>query len=135
MLIAVFALAVTAGACSKKSSDTASPGASSQAASGDGSGGSGAQAGGTSVTVKSFAFRPQILNVKSGTTVTWTNNDQILHTVTSGADGKHKTGLFDGQLPDAGKTFSFKFSKPGTYDYFCSRHDVASTMHGKIIVT
>lgn len=88
------------------------------------------------VTVKGFIFSPNPLTIDSGTTVTWTNRDQILHTVTagttSGGDDANKTGLFDAPLDGVGKTFTHTFDEPGTYDYFCDRHH---SMMGKVVVS
>jgi plastocyanin len=83
------------------------------------------------VTVKQFQFMPAELVVKASTTVTWTNQDQILHTATSGATPGRADGKFDGPMDGPGKTFSFTFDQPGTYPYFCSRHN---SMVGKVIV-
>jgi manganese oxidase len=80
-----------------------------------------------------FAFVPKPLKVKAGTTVTWVNDDDIAHTVTSGtrdyAPGDtgqvtavHADGLFDMTLDGAGKKASFTFAKTGTFHYFCNRH-------------
>lgn len=108
--------------------------------------GGGAPAAGTGaaeVTVKLFAFEPASLEVEAGTEVTWTNEDNILHTVTSGEPGDDlgmsgsaanppkPDGLFDGQLDGKGSTFSFTFTEPGTYTYYC---DVHREMHGEIVV-
>lgn len=71
-----------------------------------------------------------MLEVAVGTTVTWTNTDQILHTVTTGTPDA-PDGRIDGQMPEAGSTFSFTFTEPGTYAYFCSRH---TFMTGTIVV-
>lgn len=71
--------------------------------------------GGNSVSIASFAFSPQSLTVKVGTTVTWTNHDSVTHTVT--ADG----GAFNHTLSPS-DTFSFTFTKAGTYSYHCSIH-------------
>ena len=60
--------------------------------------------------------------MKAGTKVTWTNGDEILHTVTSGVPGA-TDGTFNGQLDGKGTSFSFPFDKPGSYKYFCSRHN------------
>jgi plastocyanin len=87
------------------------------------------------VTVKGFVFDPSPLTVEVDTDVTWTNQDQILHTVTagttSGGDDAAKSGLFDIPLDGAGKTFTFTFDKSGTYQYFCDRHH---SMMGKVVV-
>jgi plastocyanin len=87
------------------------------------------------VTIKGFIFDPSPLRVKAGTDVTWSNKDQILHTVTagttSGGEDAAKTGLFEAPLDGAGKTFTFTFDKSGTYQYFCDRHH---SMMGKVEV-
>lgn len=71
--------------------------------------------GGNSVSIANFAFSPKSLTVKVGTTVTWTNNDSVTHTVT--ANG----GAFNHTL-NPGNPFSFTFTKAGTYSYHCSIH-------------
>ncbi len=81
----------------------------------------------TAVTVKLFQYQPGRIQVKAGTTVTWVNEDAILHTVT--ADKKH--GGFDAPLDGKGKRFSFTFMQPGTYAYHCDRHE---HMRGEIEV-
>lgn len=65
-------------------------------------------------------FNPAELRVSVGTTVTWTNQDSVLHTVTSGLRG-NPTGLFDASVGPGG-TFSFTFNEPGTFEYFCIPH-------------
>jgi plastocyanin len=96
----------------------------------------GAGGSGSSVTIENFAFTPQTLTVKAGTTVTWTNKDGAPHTVTSadslGTDAA-TTGLFDAQLGQ-GQSFSFTFSKPGTYFYECTIHKGMAPMHGEVVV-
>ncbi|MDQ1438820.1 MAG: hypothetical protein QOK43_2449 [Acidimicrobiaceae bacterium] len=83
--------------------------------------------------VKVFAFRPTPLKVPAGSKVTWINDDDITHTVTSGTrtyepgdTGKvvstQKDGQFDMALEGAGKKGSFTFAKAGTFHYFCDRH-------------
>jgi plastocyanin len=83
---------------------------------------------GPKVTIPGLKFDPASLTVKVGSTVTWNNSSGIAHTVTSDA-GSALT--FDGGV-DAGQSFSFTFTKPGTYKYHCSIH---ATMHGTIVVT
>lgn len=76
-------------------------------------------------------FAPQTVTISVGTTVVWTNRTSISHTVTSD-DGKS----FDSGMANpitAGMTFSFKFTKPGTYKYHCALHP--EMMVGTIIVT
>ncbi len=70
-----------------------------------------------SVAIQGFAFDPVTLKVPVGTTVTWTNKDSVAHTVVS------DTGAWPDSSPiDTNKTFSFTFTKPGTYNYHCSIH-------------
>lgn len=67
------------------------------------------------VQIDNFTFNPPQLAVKAGTTVTWTNRDDIPHTVVS-------PGKFRSKALDTDDTFSFTFTAPGDYDYFCSLH-------------
>jgi plastocyanin len=71
---------------------------------------------GNSVTLASFAFSPASLTVKMGTKVTWTNKDSVTHTVTA------DQGAFDSGQLAPGQSFSFTFSKAGTYSYHCNIH-------------
>jgi plastocyanin len=77
------------------------------------------------VLIRVFAFTPQVLTVAPGTTVTWTNADEDPHTVTASDKSFHSAAL------DAGDRFSFTFTKPGIFPYFCSLHP---QMTGKVIV-
>lgn len=86
---------------------------------------------GNGVTLKSFAFAPPELSVAMGTTVTWTNRDDVTHTVTSGKPGT-KSGLFDKELSGPGTSTTFAFSTAGEFPYFCNIHQ---SMTGKVIVT
>jgi amicyanin len=79
------------------------------------------------VKIDNFSFGPAELKVSSGTTVTWINRDDIPHTVVSTPDPK----VFKSKVLDTDEKFSFTFSKPGTYPYFCSIHP---KMTGKVIV-
>jgi plastocyanin len=88
----------------------------------------------TQVICKNNKFIPDTLTVKVGTTVTWINQDGNMHTVTSGTSPNDRSGLFDSGNINGGGTFSFKFDKAGTYDYFCIPH-FSLGMIGKIIVT
>ncbi|MDE1843662.1 MAG: cupredoxin domain-containing protein, partial [Thaumarchaeota archaeon] len=68
-------------------------------------------------------FVPNTLNVKVGTTVSFVNTDGNSHTVTSVKPGTEDSdGIFDSGIIKAGKTFTFTFSKPGTYEYICMIH-------------
>jgi len=77
------------------------------------------------VRIDNFSFGPAALTVPAGTTVTWTNRDDIPHTVVS------NDGAFKSKVLDTDEKFSFTFSKPGTYPYFCSIHP---KMTGKVVV-
>ena len=82
------------------------------------------------VAIQLFQFTPSPVAVEAGTRVTWTNQDDINHTVTSGTP-ENRDGRFDGKLSGKGTTFTFDFTQPGTYPYFCARHQ---SMRGEIRV-
>ena len=98
---------------------------------------------GVEVSLKTFMFDPETLEVESGTTVTWTNEDNILHTVTSGIgqeqgvpgvskDKEAKPdGMFDQEMDGAGATFEFTFDESGKYLYYCAIHP---GMTGTVVV-
>ena len=90
-----------------------------------------APAGKSAVAVKQFQFMPAELVVKAGTEVTWTNEDDILHTATSGATPGTSDGQFDGPMDGKGKSFSHTFNHAGRYPYFCNRHN---SMTGTVVV-
>ncbi len=71
---------------------------------------------GNSVSIKDMAFSPATLNVTAGTTVTWTNNDAITHTVTA------DDASFDSGNVAAGATFTHKFTAAATVSYHCKIH-------------
>jgi plastocyanin len=77
------------------------------------------------VKIDNFTFTPDTLTIPAGTTVTWTNHDDIPHTVVSDDKSMKSKAL------DTDDKFSFSFSKPGTYPYFCSLHP---KMKGVIVV-
>jgi plastocyanin len=83
-------------------------------------------ASGPTVKIDNFIFGPETLTVSVGTTVTWVNQDDIPHTVV--ADDKH---TFRSKVLDSDERFSFTFTKPGEFGYFCSLHP---HMVGKVIV-
>jgi len=84
-----------------------------------------ARAADATVKIENFTFAPQNLTVKIGTTVTWDNEDDIPHTIAS------STKLFRSNALDTGDRFSFTFTTPGVYQYFCSLHP---HMIGTIVV-
>ena len=84
-----------------------------------------AQTSSVEVKIDNFSFGPATLTVAVGTTVTWTNRDDIPHTVVS------EDKIFKSKVLDTDEKFSFTFTKPGTYPYFCSIHP---KMTGKVVV-
>jgi plastocyanin len=83
------------------------------------------QAAETEVNIDQFTFYPQRITVKAGTTVTWTNEDDVPHTVASSIK------FFKSKTLDTADKFSFTFTTPGTYAYVCSVHPY---MTGAVVV-
>ena len=77
------------------------------------------------VKIDNFSFGPGTITVTAGTTVTWTNHDDIPHTVVS------TDGVFKSKVMDTDEKFSYTFTKPGSFPYFCSIHP---KMTGKVVV-
>jgi plastocyanin len=77
------------------------------------------------VKIDNFSFGPQSISISAGSKVTWTNRDDIPHTVVS------TEGVFKSRVLDTDESFTFTFEKPGTYPYFCSIHP---KMTGKVVV-
>lgn len=77
------------------------------------------------VTILNMAYNPVSITVPANTNVTWTNNDDSPHTVTS------NTGLFTSGMLNKGMTFSYKFTSAGIFQYYCTLHP---NMTGTIIV-
>ena len=77
------------------------------------------------VQILNYAYSPMELEVKVGTTVTWTNMDYVPHTVTA------DNGAFDSGMMANGAQFSFTFNEPGTYTYICTYHP---NMTGTVVV-
>jgi plastocyanin len=86
-----------------------------------------AVAGTVDVRIVNFKFTPAMMTIRSGTTVTWTNNDAVGHTVNF-----HGRGINSPSVLNQGDKFSHTFSTPGTYAYIC---DIHPFMHGTIVVT
>jgi plastocyanin len=84
-----------------------------------------AAAADTDVRIDEFTFAPQRVTVKAGTTVTWINGDDVPHTIVA------SNKLFKSKALDTKDRFSFTFTTPGTYEYFCSLHP---HMTGAIVV-
>src|SRR5579859_4822887 len=75
------------------------------------------------IVIKNYIFTPSALTVKAGTTVTWTNNDSVAHSI--------KSAAFNSSILNTGDTFKFTFNTAGTYNYNCGIHP---TMTGTVIV-
>lgn len=78
------------------------------------------------VSIKNFFFNPPALTVKTGAKVTWINNDNVSHTVTSDSGN-----LLNSETLPPGVSFSFVFTNPGSVNYHCNIHPA---MEGRIIV-
>jgi plastocyanin len=78
------------------------------------------------VKIDNFTFAPPTLTVAAGTTVKWVNRDDIPHTVVS-----EDKSTFKSKAMDTDDSFSYTFTKPGTYNYFCSIHP---KMVAKVVV-
>jgi plastocyanin len=77
------------------------------------------------VKIDNFSFGPQTITVPVGTTVTWTNADDIPHTSVS------TDGVFKSKVMDTDEKFSYTFTKAGTYPYYCTIHP---KMTGTVVV-
>jgi plastocyanin len=113
LLVAVLFLGMAA-ACGSSSSG------------GDSGSGSGSSGTGNEVTISGFSFHPSTLTVKAGTKVTFTNDDSTPHTATA-----NPGSTFDSGPLNKGQSFTFTFTKPGTYTYICNFHQ---NMHGTVVV-
>lgn len=80
---------------------------------------------GPTVRIDNFTFGPAVITVGVGTTVTWVNNDDIPHTVVA------SDRAFKSKVMDTDEKFTFTFTRPGEYAYFCSLHP---HMVGKVVV-
>ena len=80
---------------------------------------------GNEVNIDNFSFTPQTLTIPAGSTVKWTNKDDVPHTVVE------TNQKFKSKALDTDESFSFTFTDPGTYEYFCSVHP---KMTAKVIV-
>ena len=77
------------------------------------------------IKIDNFTFGPGNLTVAKGTAVTWTNQDDIPHSIVLTQLGVHSKAL------DTDKDFTYQFNKAGTYTYICGLHPA---MHGQVIV-
>ena len=70
----------------------------------------------THINMQNFAYQYTNIQVRAGTTVTWTNQDSAPHSIT------FKNGMKDSGLLSQGQSFSYTFNTPGTYQYYCTVH-------------
>ena len=151
VVLAIAALASLAAACggtsSADSGSSSTPAAASPATSPAAatptetptstSGGDDSSTGGVKVTIADSAFSPSKIEVQAGTTVTWTNDDALPHTVTSTVTDdvdSATSDLFDSGTLQTGESFSYTFKKAGDYPYECTIHASMPSMHGKVEV-
>ncbi|HSG30851.1 MAG TPA: plastocyanin/azurin family copper-binding protein [Thermodesulfobacteriota bacterium] len=83
------------------------------------------------VDIKLFQYKPADIEVSTGTTVIWKNNDAIEHSITHGTP-ENSGDEFDSEFFTKEQSYSMKFEKEGEYPYFCKRHP---SMKGKVVVT
>ena len=88
--------------------------------------------GSSNPSASQFYVPPEI-TVSSGTTVTWTNDDSTIHTVTEGTPGgAGATPAFDSSIIAPAGTWENTFDTAGDFDYYCTLHPF---MTGKVTVT
>jgi plastocyanin len=85
-----------------------------------------AQSPATTISIDNFTFTPAAVTVKAGTTVTWTNKDDIPHGIAATGNAFARSNALD-----TDNSYSFTFTTPGTYQYFCYIHP---HMTGTIVV-
>ncbi|MGE5850408.1 MAG: plastocyanin/azurin family copper-binding protein [Candidatus Methylomirabilota bacterium] len=88
----------------------------------------------TQVKIDGVAFEPPIIQVNLGDSVTWTNNYKQPHLISTFKKVKGASvqdGVLDSPMLKTGESFTHKFEKPGTYEYFCPIHVF---MLGKVVV-
>lgn len=118
ILLAVFTLAISA--CGEEKSTTDGTASTTSA-----SGSTSTSANSSVVNISGSAFDPAELTVAVGTTVTWSNNDSLTHTVTASG------GAFNSGDMKRGQNFGYTFNEPGTFEYGCTIHPA---MQGTVIV-
>jgi plastocyanin len=79
------------------------------------------------IAINEYMYAPATLNISAGTKVTWVNHDEVPHTIVDSGPDK----VFHSAALDTDETYSYTFTKPGTYHYFCTLHP---KMVGTIVV-
>jgi plastocyanin len=100
---AVLMMAVLAGCAGREAQSDAQPGGGGNAAP-------------VAVSIDNFTFKPDVVAIPVGGKITWTNRDDVPHTV------KSNDGSFTSAALDTDRTFTRVFAAPGEYAYFCSIH-------------
>jgi amicyanin len=116
-VLVIIALSLAAVSCGGSANTTATTSGAATSQAGN--------AGEVQVTIQNFAFDPATVTVKVGDTVTWTNKDSVDHNVTA------DNGEFKSDNLAQGSTFSFTFTKAGSYPYHCTIHPY---MTGTVVV-
>ncbi len=119
-------------AAGKSASTTAAGPRAPVTAAGGSTGSTPVASGSGGVTVKSFTFKPSPISVRAGETMTWTNEDDILHEPTAGVPGQPSNAFNAVSLDGKGSTGSATIATAGSYPYFCAVHE---SMVGEITVT
>lgn len=117
LIVATVALTVLVAGCTSAPATTPSPDISQPA--------SKTAVGAASVTLKEMKYSPAVLTVATGTLVTWTNAEAMGHTVTPTDKAQWGTEGSDpapAKWLQNGQSWSFTFTKPGTYKYYCIPH-------------
>ena len=130
LLLIPIALATLLVACGDDDDPAASDTTTTTAADDGGGDDGGDEAGGDAVSIAGFAFQPDTLEVSAGSTVTWTNEDSVGHTVTAGSPDD--PGEEFAESVDGGGEAAVTFDEAGTFPYFCSIHP---NMTGEIVVS
>jgi plastocyanin len=84
------------------------------------------QPGNSAVTIQNFSFTPKVTTITVGSTITWTNNDSTVHTITS-----NDSSFTSSAVISPGQSYSYTFTNAGTYNYHCSLH---TSMTGTVVV-
>ncbi len=135
LYVPLLALAILAG-CASTGGTTTSGGGSSASPTATSAPTATATTNANATTVKiigasgNYSFQPASVTIKVGSTVMWVNNSSVPHTSTS--DSGSAVTWDSSAISTGGGSYSFTFSKPGTYAYHCSFHPF---MHGVIVVT
>lgn len=133
-LVALVALAACGGGASAANSGPAATATTAPAATTAPTATASVPANATTVKITgaagNYSFQPASVTIKAGSTVVWVNDSGVVHTATS--DSGDAVTWDSSVISTGGGSFSFVFTKPGTYPYHCSFH---SFMHGTIVVT